>query len=281
MDYFGETGAVVDVGGAQSIERASTLLRAVGQRTEGGASLTELVAVSGLKQPTVRRLLLALMRAGLVEQDPVTRGYFLGAETYALGLLAAARFSLHHLARDSLARLARQTEDTAFLTVRRGDYGTCLHREEGTYPIRSHVLHAGDRHPLGVGAGNIAMLAKLSVQEADAIIAAHAPTWIAQYPRLAAEIVAEVVEETRQRGFSVNRGLNFPGSWGIGVAITDAQGAPIAALSIATIAGRLEQERQIELAGLLHAEARTIEAAMAAQTANAAVRIKRVKGRTS
>ena len=102
------------------------------------------------------------MWAGLVEQDPVTRSYFLGVETYVLGLLATARFGLHHLARDSLLRLARQSGDTAFLSVRRGDYGTCLHREEGTCPLRSHVLQAGDRHPLGVGAGNIAMLAKLS-----------------------------------------------------------------------------------------------------------------------
>ena len=54
MDYASATGAVVDVGGAQSIERASTLLRAVGRGGEGGASLTELVAISGLSSLRVR-----------------------------------------------------------------------------------------------------------------------------------------------------------------------------------------------------------------------------------
>src|SRR3954454_10661451 len=39
------------------------------------ARLTDLVAASGLAKPTVRRILLALVRAGLVDQDEETRRY--------------------------------------------------------------------------------------------------------------------------------------------------------------------------------------------------------------
>src|SRR5690606_32957584 len=75
--------------GAQSVDRALALLGLVGQHP-GGATLTDLVGRSGLNKATVRRLLLALIRAGLVEQSGDSRLYHLGEEAYILGLRAAA-----------------------------------------------------------------------------------------------------------------------------------------------------------------------------------------------
>ena len=46
--------------GAQSVDRALALLSLVGRHAGRGASLSQLVADSGLNKPTVRRLLLAL-----------------------------------------------------------------------------------------------------------------------------------------------------------------------------------------------------------------------------
>ena len=51
--------------------------------------------------------------------------------------------------------------DSSFLSVRRDNYAVCLYREEGTYPVRTHALQAGLQHPLGVGAGSLAMLSAL------------------------------------------------------------------------------------------------------------------------
>lgn len=215
-----------------------------------------------MKQPTARRLLLALMRTGLVVQDPVSRRYLLGPSCYVLGTLAAEGFGIHHQSVDSLVRLARQSQDTAFLTVRSGTYGVCLHREEGSYPIRSHVLAAGDRHPLMVSAGNLAMLARLPDAEVDFILRTHAEACLERYPRLDAATVREVLAETRARGYAVNRGLTFPGSWGLGVAIKGYDDEPIAALSIAAVEGRLDEERQKTLARLLQHEVREIETRM-------------------
>lgn len=259
-----ETGTASEVAGAQSVERATALLMLVARFRRAGAGLGEIVAESGLKQPTARRLLLALMRTGLVEQDPVTRRYLLGPSCYVLGLLAADGFGIHHHAVDSLVRLAAQSQDTAFLTVRSGTYGVCLHREEGTYPIRSHVLAAGDRHPLMVSAGNLAMLACLPDREVDFILETHAEACAERYPRLVAPKVREVLAEARAQGYAINRGLTFPGSWGLGVAIRGYDDEPIAALSIAAIEGRLGEERQTSLAQLLHREAREIESRMRA-----------------
>jgi DNA-binding IclR family transcriptional regulator len=245
--------------GTQSIERAISVLALVSQAAGPGASLTELVARSGLKQPTVHRLLTALGHSGLVEQDSETKRYHLGYESYVLGILAAARFGLHRLAQGSVARLAHVSEDTAFLTVRRGLFSVCVHREEGTYPIRAHVLSVGDRHPLGVGAGSIAMLAALSDAEIDSVLEANAALYKERYPALSPAGLRDLIRETRRRGFSAHRGLIFPGSWGIGVVVHDKQGHPTAALSIGAAESRLNEARQETLARLLHDEADKLE----------------------
>src|SRR5689334_22185810 len=55
--------------GSQSVDRALGLLSLIGREPAEGLALSEIVAGSRLNKPTVRRLLLALMRAGLVEQE--------------------------------------------------------------------------------------------------------------------------------------------------------------------------------------------------------------------
>ena len=61
--------ATGDLSRSQSVDRALRLLALVGREAEGGAKLSDIVEDSGLNKPTARRLLLALMRAGLIEQE--------------------------------------------------------------------------------------------------------------------------------------------------------------------------------------------------------------------
>ena len=245
--------------GAQSVERSMALLVEVARFRKTGASLGEVVAATRLKQPTARRLLLALIRAGLIEQDEVSRRYFLGPQCYVLGTIAAERYGIHRLAMDSVQRLARLSQDTAFITIRNGQYSICVERQEGTFPIRSHVLAVGDRHPLGIGAGSLAILAALSDAEVEENIAAHRKTWSERYPQVTAEVLRQLVANTRRNGYALNPGMVFPGSWGIGVAICDPRGEPVAALSIAAIESRLTEAYQAELAPMLREEARLVE----------------------
>lgn len=246
--------------GAQSVERALLLLKVVAAGRTAGASLTEIVPQSGLEKPTARRLLLALMNAGLVEQDPETKRYFLGPESFVIGTLAADRFGIHRLALDGLMRIARISEDSAFLTVRRDTYCVCLHREEGAFPIRTQVLAPGDRHILGAGGGALAILAALDDKEVEAVIAANREAAEQRYPALAPDVLRRLVREAREQGYALNAGLIMAGSWGIGVAVRDPEGRPVAALSIAAIESRMDARRQRELARLLHEEAEKLEA---------------------
>ncbi|CUA99710.1 IclR family transcriptional regulator [Pannonibacter indicus] len=253
--------------GSQSVDRALSLLSRVGRHAAAGAPLSVLVEESGLNKPTVRRLLLALIRAGLVEQDPVTRRYYPGAEAYVLGIMAARRFSLVEICLESLRRLSRRSEDTSFVSLRRGLFSVCLHREEGAYPVRTHALLAGQEHPLGVGAGSLAMLAALPDEEVAQVLAENAQILAERYPALPPERILERVEETRKHGFSLNPGLIFANSWGIGAALRHPDGQVIGALSIAAIDSRMQEPRQQELAGYLHEEVLRVEEKLAAMFA--------------
>jgi DNA-binding IclR family transcriptional regulator len=252
-----------DLTGSQSVDRALKLLSLVARQAERGMSLSQIVEASGLNKPTTRRLLLALIRAGLVEQDQVERRYFIGEEAYVLGSLASRRYGLLQLSMESLIRISKKTEDSSFVSIRRDTYSVCLHREEGTFPIRTHALQAGFEHPLGVGAGSLAMLAALPDDEVKVVLEHNAPVLREKYPRLTPEQLRRDVALTRARGYSVNPGLIYPNSWGIGIIVRFADGRLAGALSIAAIDSRMQEPRQIELAEILREEAAKVEAKLA------------------
>lgn len=248
------------IGGAQSVDRALALLALIGRHTETGISLSGLVSLSELNKATVRRLVLALIRAGLVEQDMHSRSYHLGEDAYLLGLLAQGRHGLLQQAMEQVQALARDTGDAAFISVRRGLHSVCLHREDGAHPIRTYALMPGAHHPLGVGAGALAMLAALPDPEIDAIIAANTAELHSQYPRLAPEILRAHLAQTRESGIALNPGLIFEDSWGLGIALHGPDRQLVGALSLAAVESRMKPPRRAELEQKLRAAARAIEA---------------------
>lgn len=241
-------------GGAQAVGRALSLLSLVGRGGEAGLGLAELAQAAGITRPTARRLLLALVAARLIEQDTTTRRYHLGPESYLLGSFAAERHGIATHARPSMQRLAAQTGDTVLLTVPQDDHTLCLERIEGAFPIRTHALMRGDRKPMGVGAGALAILAALPPAEAEAMRRRIAP--------MIGNLMPDLIHDenlARQTGHALNPGRIVPGSWGLGVVIHWPDGRPAGALSVAAIEDRMRPDRQIDLVQALHHEARIIE----------------------
>jgi DNA-binding IclR family transcriptional regulator len=244
--------------GTQSIERAMEVLRFVASAHHRGARLTDVVDALKLSKSTARRLLGALARSGMVEQNPDNKHYVLGEEAWVLGTLANGRQRLLDAATDSVTRLAKLTGDTAFLVIPRGSYSVCVLREEGAYPIRTHLLQPGGRHPLGISAAGLAILAALPDAEMDAALQANAAVIAEHYPRVQLARVREMAAHTRRERVALNPGMILEGSWALGVAITDKQGRPIGALSIAAIESRIVGSRQESLSALLRTEADTV-----------------------
>ncbi|GAA1260529.1 IclR family transcriptional regulator [Arthrobacter pascens] len=245
------------VQGAQVVSRIAGLLRIVGRKPEG-SPLVELVRESGLTRPTVHRLLTSLAAEGLLDHEARTGNWVLGPEVLLLGSVASARFPLEDIARPSLRRLAEQTGESAFFSIRRGNETVCLLREEGSFPVRSFVLHEGVRFPLGVASAGTAILAFLPVGEQEQILTdwpAHAGKFAEGHTEA---VVRANLKRTRETGYSVNPGLVLEGSWGMGAAVFDQAGRPAWALSLTGIEPRFREDRQEFLGKLLMEEAHRI-----------------------
>lgn len=135
------------------------------------STTTHLASFTGLARPTMHRLLSDLRAEGLVGRDETTAAWHLGPECFLLGAAANAHHDVTPIARESVVPLARETGESAFLSVIRGDETVCLLREDGAFPIRSHVLYEGIRFPLGVASAGLAVLAFQPERERDAYLA--------------------------------------------------------------------------------------------------------------
>ena len=248
--------------GAQAIARAAALLRLVTAAGARGASVGDLARDADLTRPTAHRLLAALRAEGLVDRDEHTGQWLPGPELYLMGTVAASRFDITDTARDLVRSLAVRTEESAFLSVRRGDETVCLVREDGSFPIRSFVLSEGIRFPLGVASAGLAFLPPHDV---DAYLERHgdlAKRWGASHSpaRLRSR-----VRDTQERGYAVNPGLIVEGSWGLGAAVFDRAGQPQWALSLTGVEFRFAGERLAELGRILLAHAHQLSTRLASK----------------
>jgi DNA-binding IclR family transcriptional regulator len=238
--------------GAQLVERVGAVLRCIGSSASHGATTAEVAAATGLARSTAQRVLAALAGEGLVDRDAVRGRWFLGPELFLLGAVAAERFDVTAAARETLRALAEASGESAYFSARRGDETVCLASVEGSFPLRSHVLHEGIRFPLGVASAGLAILAHLAPADAEAYVRQHEAALTAAWgPVHAADPLLRRIATTRRRGYAVNPGLIVEGSWGLGAVVFDAAGAPAWALSLTGVESRLSAPRTAELGRLL------------------------------
>jgi DNA-binding IclR family transcriptional regulator len=253
---------VDDAGGSRVVARAAALLRAIGAGDPAGASTTDLAKIAGLARPTAHRLLTSLADEGLIDRDTRTGRWSLGPELYLLGASAAARYDISDHARDIVSRLARETGESAFLSARRGDETVCLLSEEGSFPLRSHVLHVGIRFPLGVASAGLAILGHLPAAEIDDYFsrADLEPDWGSNHSERS---IRARIKSTRSTGYAVNPALIVEGSWGIGAAVFDDRGRPAWALSLTGVETRFKDNRIALLGTMLLEQAHLLTGRLA------------------
>ncbi len=245
----------------QSLDRGIGLLEHVVNHAGDGAALPQLAEATNLSKPTAHRLLSGLKNLGLVDYDEKSRLFHPGLKLYRMGLASAARFDQVQLAQPSMALLAEETGDTVYLSLRSGDSALCVARKVGSFPIRTLTLEVGDYRPLGLGAGSLALLSALPDEEVDKVIARNREK-LAPHPNYDAASLLTMVQQTREQGFSLNNGLMLPEMAALGVIVRDINGRPAAALSIASIASRMQAQRRESIVALMQRQARALEQAL-------------------
>ncbi|MEZ5936453.1 MAG: IclR family transcriptional regulator [Alphaproteobacteria bacterium] len=241
----------------QNIARTRTILDALAESAGQGLRLTDVVRRTGLGKTSCHRALAGLVAHGLADQDEESGHFFLGLRLLGWAARSTRRYGLSRFIAPCLDRLAQMSEDTVYFSLLSGNEAVCVDRREGAYPIKTLTLGIGDRRPLGIGSGSLALLAAQPKERVETIIRTHTT----ERQRYAIDDVAlrRKVKETQEVGYALIDGEIIPGMAAVGMALRDAQGRGIAALSVAAISQRMTTERRASIADLLQEEIARIE----------------------
>jgi DNA-binding IclR family transcriptional regulator len=241
----------------QNIGRATMVLTALAANSAEGMRLTDVVNVTSLGKATVHRVLSGLVAHGLVDQEKATGRFYLSLKLIGWAMAAGDRFGLARLAGPAMVRLSQRTQDTIYLSLRSGDEAICIERREGSFPIKTLTLRVGDRRPLGVGAGSLAMLAFLPDDEVERVLGAQG----AEQARFGLDemTMRDMISSSRKLGYTLNDERLIQGMSAVGVPIRRPNGQPFAALSVAAISSRLQLPRRDSIVASLRQEAEQIE----------------------
>ena len=224
--------------GIQSISRASAVLDAVAECSRTGARLNDVTKATELNRATVHRILNALVRTGLLERAEQEPLYFVGIRVMALAAASARRFGLAERYAGACARIAARSGDTVFLQALSGRESVCLSRTEGSFPIKALTLEVGERRPLGIGAGGLAILASLDEAERQSVLNADAGRH--HDFNITRAQIEDGVHRTHTDGYALDANTVIQGITGVSVPLDGRTPGAIGALTVAAISDRLQ-----------------------------------------
>ncbi|HYG32636.1 MAG TPA: IclR family transcriptional regulator [Methylophilaceae bacterium] len=245
---------------AGSLNRAVLLLNAIALGSRKGSLLSELVARTTLPRPTIHRVLNTLMEIGWVVRDPETSRFNLGTNMAALGYTAISRNPVERVASTELSQLADTIGQVVYLGIRSGFDMVCIGRYEGQSQVQVGRGWVGLRGPFGMTPSCVAILSRLPQQDIDEIVEAN----LSRYHR---------IEGFDERGFRRTLAAAIKNGYstyddiildrttsGLGVAILDPTGYPIAGIGTTYLSGWLDEKQKTERLAHMQRAANNIEA---------------------
>jgi len=223
---------------------SSEIIQVLSER--GPLTPAEIGEAVGVPRPTAYRLAGALAAVGLASAGPDGR-IALNLRLLHLADTALAAMTEWRASRAVLDTLAEATEQTAFLSVPRGDEAVCIDWAPGR-GIGVLILKPGRALPFHAGAAGRTMLAHV---DDPAPYLARAP-----FPQLTpttltteAELLADR-ERSRADGYTVSEEDATVGIGALGMPILSPAGVLVGALSIGGLARDLQENRAAYLESL-------------------------------
>jgi DNA-binding IclR family transcriptional regulator len=249
----GESG----VAGAQSIRRAMDVIRSVAQFQRSGATLSRISQAVGLNQSTAFRILRSLVEERMLYFEETDRTYHLGLLAFELGLATQGRSQVQDYWRGAVENIARRVRLTTYLMARSDNEAVCLLCVQGATMIRAMPMEVGQRLPLGVGAGSMAILASLADDEIGQVLEAQGSRRD-MFPggKIDRATLDARVAKARLDGFAVSSGTVATGLAGIGVAVQPKRGLLQLAISVSAVTDAFDPAEARQFAGIIAAEIR-------------------------
>jgi DNA-binding IclR family transcriptional regulator len=249
------TGTPPGLDGTQAIRRAVAMLKIIASATFPGVTLSDVAETMRLSRSTAHRILRCLVNEGLVEQDAVHNYYTIGRLAFELSLASTRDFHGGSGWSRVVESVARRANHTTYLLARTGVDAVVIQKAEGRASLRVVPVDVGQRRPLGVGAGALALLSSFEPPEIERIIQAVTPS-LGPFPNLNPTVLLQDALAARARGYAISRGRVFNEVVGLGVALP-APNVGQLAISLAMPASLVDDNALIELARIIKQEIAT------------------------
>ena len=213
-----------------SVDNALCLLQLVAERQ--ALRVSEAADLLGVARSTAHRLLSALRRRDFLMQDKPNGVYRPGPALHAIGMAAISRIDIRRIAQPVLEQLRDQTRETTSLAILEGTMSRFIECYEGLSAVRvgSRTGIVRYAHASAIGKAMLAALpdAELSRRYPDEELPAATPLSITARHQLMQELA-----QVRRQGYALNWEESSDGVSAVAVAVLDAAGAPLAAVSVA------------------------------------------------
>ena len=250
-----------DTAPVESADRALRLLDLL--RQSGSVSVSEAAAQLGVAASTAHRLLNTLMFREYAVQDHLRR-YRIGPAFWNDQDRSPALGGLRLAARPALEYAREQTGETVQVMVLRGGDVLFLDGLESPHSLRV-AMRRGDTMPAFTSAGGKALLSRLPNQELEEVYRAGVPDWPTATIHSLSTLKRRMTR-IRQEGYATNVEETEQGVVGVGIAVVNYVGRPLAGLTTATPSirfSRADVPRHVEV---LRTAASILEARLARST---------------
>jgi len=242
----------------QTVQKALNLLEAL-VKSNQPRRLTELSRELGLTKPNVYRLLSTLSILGYVKKDPATSRYSPTLKLWEMGSMLVRDVDLQSVSGPRLRKLCEETRESVQLAVWDNGYVVYVDKVDSPQPLKA-ITSIGSRVPATVVSTGKALIAWMPPQALDA-----AMDHVKRYTPLTMTRRKDVerdLEETRERGYAVNRGEFRVGVCGIAAPVRDRNGSVVASIAVWGSEKNILGARRDELAAMTVSAARDISREM-------------------
>lgn len=247
-------------GRVQSVDRAMTLLAALGAE-ERGQRLTDLARRTSLSLTTVHRLLTTLEQHHFVQFSAGDNLWFIGRQAYSVGSAFVRDRTFVTPAMPFLRRLRDLTRETANLGVVDNGEIIVVNQVESREITRA-ISRIGGRTPMTASGMGKAILGSYSRQRVDEVVDRHGmrratPSTICSRDDLESELV-----RARDDGYSIDNGEFSSDLKCVAAPVFDSHREVVCAISVSGLPSRMRSERLPALGRLVSQAAADLTAAL-------------------
>src|SRR5271155_6124050 len=224
----------------QALDRAFAVLDLLaGSNTALG--LAEIAEALGLHKSTAHRFLMVLERHRMVER---THGgkFRLGLRLCDFGSRAIEQYDLRDRAQLHLKTLVAEVEETAHLCILEKTHMVYIDKQEPERSIRM-ISRVGASSPIHCTAVGKAILASMSRPRVEEMLQALQLEKFTRHTMTSREALLKELDRTSRRGYAVDDEEREEGVRCAGVAILDAHGEAVAAVSISGPSFRVTMQK--------------------------------------